>query len=92
MVPMPPSAGNPVRLVVQWVSGKGCYRVIVYPEPPGLRTPLTLSSRAELLQRLSAALPDFDESQLRAGNSATQIVFAETLQLSDAQLEKLFGG
>jgi hypothetical protein len=82
------------RLVVQSVSANTTapvYRVILYPERERLRTPLTFSSRGELLQRLTSAIPDFDPEKLREPGGSTRILFAETLELTDAQLAKLFG-
>jgi hypothetical protein len=83
-----------VRLVIQCLSKSGgtpVYRVILYPERKGFRTPLTFSSRDELLQRLKAAIPDFDPKQLREPQGSTRILLAETLELTDDQVAKLFG-
>jgi hypothetical protein len=77
---MPPSGGNLVRLVVQWVCDHGeiapSYRVIVYPEQAQFPNPLTLSSREELARRLSEIFPDFDDKQLLREERSPQIIFA----------------
>jgi hypothetical protein len=93
---MPSSGENLVRLVIQSVCEKGSvapgYRVIIYPERNPFRGPLKFSSREQLLQRLGAAMPGFDTNHLRQAIGATQIIFAGTVELSDAQLAKLFVG
>jgi len=68
------------------------YRVIVYPQRAGFRTPLTFASKEELAGRLSAVLPRFDATVLDgASGSSPQILFATTLELSDAELATLWG-
>lgn len=83
---------NSVRLVIQSVSGGSSprYRLILYPEPAGFHSPLLLHSRADLLRRLRAAVPGFAETSLLTESGETQVIFAETLELSDAQLATLF--
>lgn len=90
---MPPSGGNIVRLVVQCVlvNRSAGYRIILYPKRQGFRTPVTFGSRPELMRRLAKAIPDFDEARVRSEGGSTEIVFAETMELSDDQLTKLFG-
>jgi hypothetical protein len=51
---------------------------------------LTVSARLELIRRLRSAIPDFDEPSLTTESGVTQIVFAATLTMTDAQLEALF--
>src|SRR5258707_14746145 len=89
---MLPPGGTLVRLVVQWVCDGGSnanYRVIIYPEEARFPSPLTLSSRQELLRRLSKIFPDFDEKQLRPEEKPPQIVFAAAVELTDAQIVAL---
>ena len=60
---------------------------MVYPGPKNLPfQSAKFSSRKELLQRLQVAIPGFDEGLLLEACDTTQIVFAETMQLGDAQL------
>jgi hypothetical protein len=89
---MPTSGENVVRMVVQYVTGNRTegYRVILYPKRQGFRTPFTFGSRAELVHRLREAIPDFDESRVGSGSGSTEIIFAETMEVSDDQLKKLF--
>ncbi|HKS74574.1 MAG TPA: hypothetical protein VJQ82_15325 [Terriglobales bacterium] len=90
---MESAGGPPVRLVVQYLgkSQPQCYRVIVYPDPTGHRKPLVFASSAELANRLSAILPGFDKRALEpSSDSFPQIVLAETLELSGAQLAELW--
>jgi hypothetical protein len=47
------------------------------------------SSRDELLERLRAAMPGFDEIDLLGTSEATGILFAEAMELRDAQLSSL---
>ena len=84
-------SGNPIRLVVQSLPGRptASYRIILYPSRAGLRTPLIVSSRQELIRRLRRAIPDFDERSLTTESGVTQIVFAATVTMTDAQLEAL---
>lgn len=80
-----------VRLVIQivWNGIEPYYRVTVYPGPRGAPAQVKFSSRDELLERLRAAISDFDEKHLVAKNGATQILFAESMELSDSQLSSL---
>ena len=57
----------------------------------GLSVPLTFSSREQLLQRLFAAIPDFDQKLLREGSGETHIIFAETVELTEGHIAELFG-
>jgi hypothetical protein len=88
-----PAPLNTVRLVVQrvpsdqWVS----YRIIVYPAREGFKTPISVSSPGELMKRLSGIIPDFDKRALAIEDKSPKIIFAETLELSDAQLGLLKG-
>jgi hypothetical protein len=47
------------------------------------------SSRDELLERLRSAIHGFDEIHLLETSEATGILFAELVELSDAQLSSL---
>ena len=80
-----------VRLVIQLVRDdtEPHYRVAVYPGPRGVPLHRKFSSRDELLKRLRAAIPDFDEKNLVGASEATQILFAQSMELSDAQLSSL---
>ena len=82
---------NSVRLVIQRVQGDTTphYRVAVYPGPRGTPLHARFSSRHELLERLCAAIPGFDEIYLLETSEATGILFAEAMELSDAQLSSL---
>jgi len=89
------SGEKQVRLVIQSAPARGNraphYRVIVYPEGPGFQGPLTFSSREELLNRLLAAIPDFDVSLVRQADGPTRILFAGNVNLSADQLDRLYG-
>jgi hypothetical protein len=91
---MPPAGETPVRLVVQYL-GKGQpepYRVIVYPDRAAFRTPRCFTTRDELIRRLRAILPRLDGAVLEPNSGISpQIVFAESVELSDAQLAELWG-
>lgn len=83
-----------LRLVIQRVQEDGSlkeasYRVVAYPPPKGLSLRLAkFSSREQLVERLLAAIPGFDEKRL--GTAAdTQVVFAGDVQLNRAQLVAL---
>ena len=82
---------NSVRLVIQLVqdSTKPHYRVAVYPGPSGAPLHVKISSRDELLERLRAAIPGFDEIYLVGTSEAPEILFAESMELSGAQLSSL---
>ena len=82
---------NSVGLVIQLVQGstKLHYRVAVYPGLSGAPLHVKISSRDELLERLRAAIPGFDEINLLGTSEATEILFAESMELSDAQLSSL---
>ena len=82
---------NSVRLVIQLVRDGTTphYRVAVYPGPSGALLHMKFSSRDELLERLRAAMPGFDEIYLLGTSEATEILFAESMELSDAQLTSL---
>ena len=60
------------------------------PDRAGFRSPLTVSSRQELIRCLRSAIPGFDEPCLTTESGVTQIVFAATLTMTDAQLGALF--
>ncbi len=88
---MPAQPTNSVRLVIQYVPDHGSsqanYVVTVYPGPRNSPfQSMKFPSREELAQRLRAAIPGFDEGQLLGTRDTPQIVFAETMQLSDAQI------
>jgi hypothetical protein len=82
---------NSVRLVIQLVQGgtKPHYRVAVYPGPSGAPLHVRFSSRDELLERLRAAISGFDEAYLLGTGDASAILFAESMELTDAQLSSL---
>jgi hypothetical protein len=87
------SGDRQLRLVVQSVSANASapvYRLIVYPEQKNFRGPLTFATREGLLRHLSAAIPGFDARQLREPNGSARILFAATVELSDAQIARLF--
>ena len=83
-----------LRLVIQRVQEDGSrsaasFRVVAYPPPKGLQLrPAKFFSREQLVERLRAALPGFDENLLGTALD-TQIVFAGDLQLNKAQLAAL---
>jgi len=54
--------------------------------------PSTFSSRSELLACLQEAIPSVDERAFAAADTATQILFARDLELSDEQLKVLGTG
>jgi hypothetical protein len=85
------SSLHAVRLVVQFVrdATKPLYRVVVYPGPRDVPLSVDVLSRDELLERLRATIPDFDEKHILGTSEATQIVFAEHMELSDTQLSSL---
>lgn len=91
MVAMSSSITNSVRLVIQLVRDgtKQHYRMAVYPGPSGAPLHVRVSSRDELLERLRVAMPGFDEIYLLETSEATGILFAELVELSDAQLSSL---
>jgi hypothetical protein len=88
---MPSPITNSVRLVIQRVRGgtKPHYRLAVYPGPKGAPLHVRFSSRDELLERLRVAMPGFNEICLLETSEATGILFAELVELSDAQLSSL---
>ena len=90
------SGETQVRLVIQSIPARGesslQYRVVVYPEREGFHGALIFSSREELLARLRAAIPQFDMGQVRQAEAAARILFAGTVELSDSQMAKLYGG
>jgi hypothetical protein len=65
------------------------YRVAVYPGPSGAPLNVKVLSCDELLKRLRATIPDFDEKHLLGTSEATQILFAESMELSDTQPSSL---
>jgi hypothetical protein len=83
-----------LRLVIQRVQEDGglkeaSYRVVAYPPPKGLSLRLAkFSSREQLVERLQAAIPGFDEKLLTTVGD-TQIVFARDVQLNKQQLVAL---
>ena len=91
MIAMSSPHTNSVRLVIQLVRDgtKPHYRVAVYPGPSGAPLHVKFSSRDELLERLRAAIPGFDEIHLLETGDATEILFADSMELSDAQLSSL---
>jgi|HubBroStandDraft_6_1064221.scaffolds.fasta_scaffold47371_4 hypothetical protein len=88
-----PIQGNSVRLVIQLVRDDPKlppqYHVVAYPGPRGGTLNSRFSSRQELLERLRQTMPDFDEECLAGTSEVTQIVFAEFVELSSAQLSSL---
>ena len=83
------SGERPIRLVIQHI-GVGNYRVIVYPAVKG-REALRFSSREEMLERICAAIPGFDASEVKASGAGTEIVFAGNVTVTDAKIAKLYG-
>ena len=80
----PASPGRRESFVRQRVSP-----VVAYPPPKGLQLrPAKFFSREQLVERLRAALPGFDENLLGTALD-TQIVFAGDVQLNKAQLVAL---
>lgn len=83
---------HPIRLVVQRLRGNSSvssYRLVAYPPPEGTTFwPVNFSSREQLLDRLRAALPDFD-SRLLDEADAGEIIFSREMDLSSAQLSIL---
>ena len=83
-----------LRLVIQRVQDgrnhqQASYRVVAYPPPKGLSLEFAkFSSREQLVERLQAALPGFDENLLTTAGD-TQIVFARDVQLNKEQLVSL---
>ena len=64
--------------------------MVAYPERKGMRFhPVHVSTRADVISLLEAAIPGFDEKTLRPESDATQVVFAGTLNLTDLQLIQL---
>jgi len=79
-----------LRLVIQRVEEgfppRSTYRLLAYPAPSGVSLrPAKFQWREEVVNCLQAALPDFDPSRLGTGLQ-TQIVFAEDIELNEAQL------
>ena len=79
------------RLVIQYVcdqgSPQGHYVVLVYPGPKNSPfQSVRIPKREELLRRLRVAIPGFNEELLPKKEDGTQIVFADSIELSDAQL------
>lgn len=84
----------PFRLVIQYVgdqdSSHGHYVALVYPGPKN--SPFQsarIPTREELMRRLRVAIPGFNEELLPKKEDGTQIVFADSMELSDAQLSGL---
>ena len=91
------SSDSSVRVVVQRLHEDGAhsanYLLVLYPGPN--KAPFhseKFSSREEVIQRLKAGIVGLDESQLSKPVPTAQIVFAETVRLSDAQLHVLAFG
>ena len=83
-----------IRLVVQRVSGalagSVSYRMIAYPKRKGLRfRPILLATRAEVIARMKAAIPNFDDKLIRPESESTQVLFASTFALTNQQLIQL---
>jgi len=79
-----------LRLVIQRVEEgyppRSTYRLLAHPAPSGVSLRLAkFHSREEVINCLQAALPEFDPSRLGTGLQ-TQIVFAEDIELNEAQL------
>ena len=87
----PPS--NSVRLVIQWVadSPESAYLLLVYP---GNRPPRVFSTRESLLHCLHQAIPNLqaDRILLPADPAISQILFADTVDLTDRQVSLLSVG
>jgi hypothetical protein len=82
-----------LRLVIQLVQvgepRRSIYRLMAYPAPTGMSLrPATFSSREALGERLRTAIPGFEETRLGTGLN-TQIIFAEDIDLTNAQIGAL---
>lgn len=82
-----------LRLVIQRVEvgypPRSTYRLVAYPPPPGVSLrPAIFHSREEVITCLEATLPGFDPARLGTGLQ-TSIVFAEDIELNEAQLVTL---
>jgi len=82
-----------LRLVIQRVEEgyppRSTYRLLAYPAPSGLTLrPAKFQSREEVVTRLQEAVPGFDPARLGTGLQ-TQIIFAEDVELNEAQLVAL---
>jgi hypothetical protein len=65
-------------------------RIVVYPPPRKDAGPLIFPSRETLLQQLRAVIPRFNEDRILAVEpKSSQIVYAESLELSESQLAQL---
>ena len=91
---MPPDSDGSVRLVIQCVylnrSRLPNYILAFYPGPKN--SPChseRFFSWQDLTQRLTAAIPGFDERLLTEPRGYAEIIFAQTMKLSDAQRETL---
>jgi hypothetical protein len=88
-----PSNRESLRLVVQHVressSSRSSYRLIGYGDEHTYQ-PVNFDSLDDLLKGLKEALPGFDVSRFSEGRqSGSSILFAEELELSEAQRSKL---
>lgn len=92
-IPKMPANCESLRLVVQHVgeisSGRSSYRLIGYSDEHTYQ-PVNFDSLDDLLNGLKEALPDFDISRFsEVKESGSSILFAELLELSQAQLSIL---
>ena len=91
---MPAGLSNSVRLVIQCVypqdSSLAQYILAFYPGPKNLpyHSERFFSSET-LILRLKGAIPGFDESLITQPPGTSEIIFAQTMNLSDAQRDAL---
>ncbi len=88
-----PANCESLRLVVQHVressSGGSSYRLIGYGDEHTYQA-VNFDSLDDLLKRFNEAFPGFDVSRFSEGRqSGSSILFAELLELSEAQRSKL---
>ncbi len=91
---MSPDPGSSVRIVIQCVYPHDfslpMYVLAFYPGPKNLPCHSEKFLSAEkLILRLKAAIPGFDETLVVHPPGTTEIIFAQTMKLSDAQREAL---
>jgi hypothetical protein len=92
-VNMSPTDRHALRLVVQHVwessSARSSYRIIAYSNDRTYR-PVEFESLDDLLRLLGKALPEFDVNGFpKRQTSATSILFADEMELTEAQLSIL---
>ena len=90
---MVPTNRQSLRVVVQHIGESSCgrssYRLIGYSDAKTFE-PVEFESPDDLLKILKAALPDFDAASFpKGGQPVTSILFADDVELSEAQLAVL---